>query len=730
MKCLLQLVLCFSLTSAFAHGGELDSIPAKKNDAQNEGARTDASGELSLRFKPYVGFGLGNLTFIGDIYNNNHGQHLTVSRIASNLRFSHPITDYLDFQFHTIFGKISANERSITNLTRNLNFESRIRTGGLGLSYNFDHILKKKRSERAIEPWIYAGIESFEFLSKTDLYDANGNLYHYWDDGSIRNMAQTDPNANEAIYIQRDYIYETDLREQNIDGFGQYQERSWAFPVGIGFNLNITDHFRLRVGSTIHFTTTDLVDNITGDSEGDRIGNKGNDEFIHTSFTLSYSLKPVGNKEEELEDLKDPWEVDIFAKDTFDTDNDGVVDFQDICAYTPKDCQPVEVNGCAPDDDFDGVPNCKDKEENSPGPFVDKDGVTITDEMLTLAFKRYKDSTGEFSEIETTEKISVEVTNPLFAKNNGVIDNDGAKDKQYFIILDSKPQNVKANELYKYLQWKRFKTKHVGDSIYYVLDGLDLAEAALLDDELNNKGVNTVSIGKNKYTPDGKLIIEKPTQIEIEAALANGGTVPQITHSDEITYRIQIAAYNKPQNYKKFLGLPDIVEFQGNDKVYRYYSGIFTDLGDASKHKIIMTSEAGYKDAFVVAFKDGKRISLKEITEVNPDYNENIEEYEKSVGGNTEQNYFFTVQVGAYQSDVPTDMLELYRNLGEKFDFVKDEDSGTTRYLVGQYKTEEEARKGAERFTNMGVEDAFILVRKDDELIELKDAQDLINGNE
>ena len=174
----LHLLLIYSLLAsslALATNGDstlLRSV-SSENSSSIQGGDSGQEVGTPLKFKPFIGIGMGNITFYGDIANNHKGNHFTVSRLATELRITHPITSYLDFQFHTIFGKISANERSITNLTRNLNFESRIRAGGIGVSYNFDHILQK-RPKRVIEPYVYVGIESFEFLSKTDLYDAHG----------------------------------------------------------------------------------------------------------------------------------------------------------------------------------------------------------------------------------------------------------------------------------------------------------------------------------------------------------------------------------------------------------------------------------------------------------------------------------------------------------------------------------------------------------------------------
>ena len=140
-------------------------------------------------------------------------------------------------------------------------------------------------------PYISAGIESVEFLSKSDLQDANGNYYHYWSDGRIMDMAEDAPNAAaNATELYRDYTYESDLRELNLDGFSKYQERTWAIPVELGAALYITPRVNFRIGTSMHFTFTDLIDNITEESLGDRKGDKRNDRFLYTHFALTYDL--------------------------------------------------------------------------------------------------------------------------------------------------------------------------------------------------------------------------------------------------------------------------------------------------------------------------------------------------------------------------------------------------------------------------------------------------------
>ncbi len=86
-----------------------------------------------------------------------------------------------------------------------------------------------------------------------------------------------------------------------------------------------------------------------------------------------------------------------------------------------------------------------------------------------------------------------------------------------------------------------------------------------------------------------------------------------------IVFKIQIAASSKalePKAYN-FKGLRDISrEKQGN--LYKYYYGYTSDYNKAKKLHIEAKNK-GYKDAYIVALRDGKKIKLSEAlkTEVN-----------------------------------------------------------------------------------------------------------------
>jgi hypothetical protein len=86
---------------------------------------------------------------------------------------------------------------------------------------------------------------------------------------SIMNMDENDPDAANAKRIQRDYVYETDLREQDFDGKGKYPERTWGFPVAGGITFHLNKRMDFNVTTTYTYTLTDLIDNVSKASTGE-----------------------------------------------------------------------------------------------------------------------------------------------------------------------------------------------------------------------------------------------------------------------------------------------------------------------------------------------------------------------------------------------------------------------------------------------------------------------------
>lgn len=351
---------------------------AASAQTQSELYYMDERGRDAL-LKPRVGVGAGVFTFFGDVNDNNYA-HVFTSSLGYEFVASRNISRYFNIDLKAFVGNISVNER--TN-ERNLNFRSQLFVGGVGVSYNFNHLYKKPG---IIQPYVGLGFSYINFNSKTDLQDANGNTYHYWPDGSIHDAARTVENYNTSPVINRDYKYETDLRDLNNDGLGDYDEFTFAIPVSIGVDFRLSRRLSAKLGTTFYPTFSDLIDDVSDEGKGVRQGNSAPDMFLFSSLSVSYSL---GMNKPEVKSSKEDFfgDVDFYATEIGDTDKDGVNDFDDRCAGTPTGAK-VDEFGCPLDDDTDVIENYRDDQAATPvESIVDLRGVSMNDSTIEARYK-------------------------------------------------------------------------------------------------------------------------------------------------------------------------------------------------------------------------------------------------------------------------------------------------------------------------------------------------------
>ena len=681
---------------------------AQETEEEEETLPEDQEGFI---FRPTIGLGVGTFTFMGDVGLYNKGYHPTVSRMGYNLTVFNPLTPEIGLNFYAIFGTVSSSERS---LTRNLNFQSQIRTGGMVLSYNFGHFLPEKRF---LEPYVFAGIESFEFLTKTDLYDRFGNRYNYWSDGSIRNIAENDPNAATAMIIHRDYHYETNVRESNVDGFGKYPERSWAVPVGIGFSMNLNRRWTLKMSTSMHFAFTDLVDGVSDASLGPRQGDGKNDRFLYTTTTLTYDLQRLGSSKKKKEDgMIDEEMEDYLARDTVDTDRDGIPDFVDDCAWTPKGVE-IDKRGCPVDKDKDLVFDYLDDELPTPkGNLVDLKGVTVTDEDLYERWLRYSDTTGKYVVFETIRE------DGYFGYTTT------SKPKTTFVVVISNEQkSVSPDELRKYLSMRDFKTVKSNDTIYYVVgDYLSAEEAKVRQNEIEELGISTEGVAQSstKNTREGTQTTI--TKIPDDKLPKNTNTTQP--HDKDVTFRVQVGAFTKPVSQEVFKDVPGLLVVKGPDGITRYYSGSYKTFGEAAEHKLKLDMQ-GYSGAFVVAYKEGER---KNLEEVGATLSEGTKSSELNIDEKTDINkpvvdaglVKYKIEVGRYKNDIPTEVLDMFLDLGKVL--PRRAENGDVVYLYGEFSTIKEAEAALKAAQNAGLKKALIIGDFNGKIISAEEAKSLL----
>jgi hypothetical protein len=328
-------------------------------------------------YKPVIGFGAGIMNFYGDVRN------AFINPMVGNYAFKLNVSTFIDKKnnflgnFFLYTGALTGNEQSFENPERNLNFRSEIISFGINGEYNFGHLFKKETS--IIKPFISAGVEVISFNSKGDLMDSEGRPYYYWSDGTIRDIDEINKDNTANTILYRDWDFETDLREQNLYNLGNYNRTTLAFPVDIGLDFQVNPRVKMRLATSVHFTLTDLIDNVSWQGEG-IVGNERNDHFTFTYLTMHLDLfsEPKVKVEELMFAELNDYDYTMFE----DEDADGIIDATDDCPGTPNGVD-VDTLGCPYDDDGDGVPNYIDKESGSaPGSFVDDRGVTMTEDEV------------------------------------------------------------------------------------------------------------------------------------------------------------------------------------------------------------------------------------------------------------------------------------------------------------------------------------------------------------
>jgi len=228
-----------------------------------------------------------------------------------------------------------------------------------------------------------------------------------------------------------------------------------------------------------------------------------------------------------------------------------------------------------------------------------------------------------------------------------------------------------------------------------------------------------------------------------------------------IIFKVQIGAFKNAINQNSFKGLSPIAAEKIEGSAFtKYLAGMFQTFEGASS-ALTEIKTLGYKDAFIVAYRDGKRIPVylarPEAQEKTANYNQlannestNIKNREKNaVTPNNNQinetntieninnepnvtatdikkteNLLYTVQIGVYKTPVPHSRLynlnPIYQEQTQ-YQFI--------RYTTGIFSDLETANKEKDRIRNLGIKDAFVTAYHKGRKISLNEADDLKKQN-
>jgi hypothetical protein len=371
----LALLLIFILSIQFvkAQGGGYEDWLIKEVEVENP------------VYMPVIGLGAGFINYYGELKNDT--KNILQGNPSYRINIYQPLgkNHYLRANINILLGTISGYERSYVDTSKNLNFMADIFGVGMNLEYNFGHLFKK---DRKLRPFLSLGAEYFTVTTNnTDLRNSDG-FYRYFPDGTIR---------VDDLLSKRDYNYETPIEKLNRFGNEKYDGNIISFVADGGFDFKISNRVALRIATSLHYTLSDHIDDVSKDNKTGRIGDSRNDMFMltYTSLNIDLFSDPKTKMIEELfMDISGDFDYTIIA----DSDNDGVLDLADNCYNTPAGVE-VDSVGCPLDNDSDGVPDFRDKDLLTiAGAIVNEHGEEMSPETIL---------SGLFQDIRAVERTEV-----------------------------------------------------------------------------------------------------------------------------------------------------------------------------------------------------------------------------------------------------------------------------------------------------------------------------------
>jgi outer membrane protein OmpA-like peptidoglycan-associated protein len=175
------------------------------------------------------------------------------------------------------------------------------------------------------------------------------------------------------------------------------------------------------------------------------------------------------------------------------------------------------------------------------------------------------------------------------------------------------------------ISWSRMTTKNYGESKPIAPnmnpDGTDNPEGRQL-----NRRVSFAETAQ-QMASETDVKVEEEEVITISVGGQNTANVTSNSAQnytvfefgeDDVVFKVQLGAFRKKIDETKFDNAEEVGFYKGNDNLYKYFSGTFLSKSMADEHRKRMAAE-GYPDAFIVYFKEGKRLSTEEIARLFPD---------------------------------------------------------------------------------------------------------------
>jgi hypothetical protein len=238
----------------------------------------------------------------------------------------------------------------------------------------------------------------------------------------------------------------------------------------------------------------------------------------------------------------------------------------------------------------------------------------------------------------------------------------------------------------------------------------------------------------------------------------------ELEKSKALLYTIQIGVFTKQATVAQLRGLTPVCAESLTNGLFRYTAGIYNSperVVDA-KNKV---ANMGFRDAFVSAYRDGKRISFGEartlqqndpaiqtesenpvqlgnsstdFVTVSPSaisspsivvYTNSISTYPEATEENgiktDEKGICYKIQLGAFSKEVPEDMVNLFnqiKNWPVEYKII----NGLYVYTAGNYSSVKFAFALRDEIKELGLQDAYLTVYRDASKLSGTEAEELL----
>ncbi|MCI5058461.1 MAG: hypothetical protein MRY83_20280 [Flavobacteriales bacterium] len=256
-----------------------------------------------------------------------------------------------------------------------------------------------------------------------------------------------------------------------------------------------------------------------------------------------------------------------------------------------------------------------------------------------------------------------------------------------------------------------------------------------------------ISISKARQMSTDQLANNSGTAQNGETTSVNkfGVTEQNVAAMSGVFFTVQIGVYTRPASLSELYNINPVVSAKTENGMIRYSSGTYNAFSVANQAKTEIRAK-GIRDAFVTAYFNGKRISVAEaknlVNNGTPTYQGNAspasqgenkspsQSENKTFGTNdkAKNGTFFSIQVGAYTSNIPISAVEVYLEITRQHTIFVQDNEGLKLYLTGLTKDFDEISALLPKIKGFGLQDAFIVGLDNGQKIEVAKAKELINN--